>query len=188
MDKIEEVREEILVDDFVRVDKLWISAYGQTFDRILVKSKDAVCILVKNTDNNQFYFVKQLRACKYQDENPTTIEAVAGMLEKGEDMYETARRECLEEIGFAVNQLNYWGCTLSAPGIITEKMHFFYTEVTNTNRIDKGGGLPSEHENITVITFSEHEIFERLKTDKWEDSKTVILVQRYFLEKKLIGC
>jgi len=180
---IKHVKEEILVDEFVRVDKLWISAYGETFDRILVKSKDAVCILVKNVDTNQFYFVNQLRACKYQDENPTTIEAVAGMLEKGENVHETARRECLEEVGFAVKELKYWGFTLSAPGIVTEKMHFFYTEVKSADRIGKGGGLDSENENITIITFTEEEIWDRLINQKWDDSKTVILVQRYFLEK-----
>lgn len=183
MGVIKSVKEEILVDEFVRVDKLWITAYGDTFDRILVKSKDAVCILVKNTDTNEFYFVNQLRACKYQDDDPTTIEAVAGMLEKGEDIYETARRECLEEVGFKVGELTYWGYTLSAPGIITEKMHFFYTEVKNEDKIEAGGGLDEENENITIVTYSEDEILQRLKDMKWDDSKTVVLVQRYFLEK-----
>ncbi len=183
MSIIKKVTEEILVDEFVRVDKLWITAYGETFDRILVKSKDAVCILVKNIETNQFYFVNQLRACKYQDQDPTTIEAVAGMLEKGEDIYETARRECLEEVGFRVDKLTYWGFTLSAPGIVTEKMHFFYTEVKNEDRVEEGGGLDHENENITIITFTEQEILSRLKNGEWDDSKTVVLVQRYFLEK-----
>ena len=180
---ISKVKEEILVDEFVRVDKLWITAYGATFDRILVKSKDAVCILVKNIDTNEFYFVNQLRACKYQYDDPTTIEAVAGMLEKGEDIYDTAKRECLEEVGFKVDKLTYWGETLSAPGIVTEKMHFFYTEVTNADKVEEGGGLAEENENITIVTYSENEILERLKKGQWDDSKTVVLVQRYFLEK-----
>ncbi|MBI1183657.1 NUDIX domain-containing protein [bacterium] len=183
MSIIKHVSDQILVKDFVQVDKLYITAYGQTFDRILVKSKDAVAVLVKNTESNTFYFVQQLRACKYTEQNPTTIEAVAGMLEKGEDIFETARRECLEEVGFRVRDLVYWGVTLSAPGIITEKMHFFYTEVTNQDRIASGGGLDEEHENIKVIELSEDEIWRRLKAAEWDDSKTVLLVQRYFLEK-----
>ncbi|MBI3141923.1 MAG: NUDIX hydrolase [Bacteroidetes bacterium] len=184
---IDQVRIEALVSDFVRVDKLHITSDGQTFDRMLVTAKDAVAVLVYNTDNGRFYFVRQLRACKYREADATTLEVVAGMLEPGEDPEGTAKRECMEEIGFRVGPLVYWGKALSAPGILTETMHYYHAAVTHADRIGKGGGLDSEHERITVVEMTKEEAWAKLLNGSWEDAKTLILLQRFFLEYGVPG-
>lgn len=185
MNPIENIEKERLLDDFVKVDRLKISAYGEHFERLLVTSKDAVCVLVKNRDNGLFYFVQQLRACKHKEEDPTTVEAVAGMLDKDESIEEAVARECIEEIGYDIESHKLWGSSYSAPGIVTEKMYFFYAETTEALKVSEGGGLDSEAEHIEIVSYTEEELLQRLKTGQWEDTKTVVLVQRYFLEQLL---
>ena len=183
MSPIEKLEKERLLDDFVKVDRLNITAYGENFDRLLVTAKDAVCVLVKNTDSGLFYFVNQLRACKHKEVDPTTIEVVAGMLESREQIEIAVRRECIEEIGYDITNLQFWGSSFSAPGIVTEKMYFFYAETNDNLKKNEGGGLDAEHENIKILTFTEEQLWNRLQNGEWEDTKTVVLVQRYFLEK-----
>lgn len=183
MNPIQKIEKTRLVDDFIKVDRLEITAYDETFERLLVLAKNAVCVLVKNTDSNRFYFVQQMRACKHQSTDPTLVEAVAGMLDKEEDLADAVKRECLEEIGYEIENLKFWGDSFSAPGIITERMHFYYAETKDALKQNEGGGLDSENEHIEVISFSEKELLERLMNNSWDDSKTVLLVQRYFLEQ-----
>lgn len=185
MSPINRIDKTRLLDDFVKVDRLKITAYGETFERLLVTAKDAVSVLVKNIDTGNFYFVQQVRACKHESDDPTLIEVVAGMLDKDESVEEAVSRECLEEIGHAIENLIFWGSSYSAPGIVTEKMYFFYAETSDALKVNEGGGVASENEHIEVLSFSEDELLQRLKDNKWEDSKTVVLVQRYFLEKHL---
>jgi len=185
MSPIQKIEKERLLDDFIKVDRLEITAYEETFERLLVLAKNAVCVLVKNTDNNRFYFVQQMRACKHEDADPTLIEAVAGMLDKEEALEEAVKRECIEEIGYDIENLKFWGDSFSAPGIVTERMYFFYAETNASLKQNDGGGLASENEHIEVISFTEKELWERLRNNLWDDSKTVLLVQRYFLEKSI---
>lgn len=183
MSIIQKLTSETILDDYIKVDRLTIDAYGQEFERTLVRSKDATALLVRNTDTGLFYFVKQLRSCKIHESDPTTIEVVAGLLEAGEDIYEGARRECLEEIGVRATDMSYFGASYSGPGMMSEKIHYFYAEITNSDVVSDGGGIENESENITIITFTEQEMLERLEQHQWEDTKTVVLVQRYFMDK-----
>lgn len=180
---VKKVSSKIVFNDYVKVEKLTINAYGETFERTLVNSKDAVAVLVKNTDTQTFYFVRQLRPCKITQADPTTLEVVAGLIEPGEDVRESARRECMEEIGVNIGEMAYHGASYSAPGMASEKIHYFYAEVTNNDVLGMGGGVENEHENITVVSLTEEELLIRLENHQWEDTKTVLLVQRYFLDK-----
>lgn len=57
-----------------------------------------------------------------------TLEIPSGLLEPGEDPWETAKRETLEEAGVLVEDLHSLGPGLSSVGMTDEVIHLFWTQ------------------------------------------------------------
>lgn len=182
---IKKVTREVLLRDFNNVERVHVETDTESYNRLLFVTKDAVAILVKHVEENKFFFVSQARACKIEEVDPTVLEVPAGMLNKDENLEEAAARECFEETGYLPKKLEYNGWAWSAPGIMTEKMHYFYAEVTQDDKKGAGGGLDEESEFIDVIALSEEQVRSRLKNGEFEDAKTLVLIQQYFLFNKL---
>lgn len=181
--KIEKVSRKRLVRDFFDVEKVFIQTPNETFDRMLCLTKSAVVVLVHNLDEDCFYFVRQMRTCRVEEHDPTVLELPAGMIESEEHLLDTAKRECEEEIGFSPTEVQYKGWAWSAPGLMTEKMHYCFAEVRNQHKIGEGGGLDSEHEAIEVVSIPVKKVYEQLKQNQFCDAKTLACLWRYFAER-----
>lgn len=181
---IENISSKLLLRDFFDIEKIYITAYNTTFSRLLVKSKEAVAILIFNTSNQSFYFVKQIRACKaVLNSDPLLLEIPAGMVESDELPINCAVREVYEEVGFRIDKkkLIEISKSYSAPGILTEFMHIYFVEVHNDMLMGKGGGLDEENENIQVVQIKLDEVKKMLFNGDFDDSKTIMALQWYFL-------
>lgn len=77
-------------------------------------------------------------------------EACAGMIEKESDE-DTARREAHEELGVRLRALERVARVWSSPGVSVERQSLFLAAYVAADRISAGGGVASEHENITVL-------------------------------------
>jgi ADP-ribose pyrophosphatase len=73
------------------------------------------------------------------------VEVPAGRAERGEDLIEAARRECLEEIGVAPEKLVPLFELLPSPGMSDEHMTFFLGTV-DASKIAARAGAADEHE------------------------------------------
>lgn len=90
----------------------------KTYDRI--DHRDSVTILPLDGDDN-IWFVRQFRLGSESE----LVELPAGVMEKGEEPLDCARREIREEIGMAAKQWRKLGSFYLAPGYATENNHVF---------------------------------------------------------------
>ena len=126
-----------------------------TYRRQKIKTNNAVAGLVYNKENQTVVLVSQYRYPTHTDKTSGFIyEAVAGKIDKGETPIEAFRRECLEEVGYKIDNSNIMSCNwcYSSPGYSSEKLHYFLVTVTNKDKVkNAGGGLEDEHEDIDII-------------------------------------
>ena len=78
------------------------------------------------------------------------VEIAAGMLDK-DNPEACVIRETEEEVGYRLKEVKKVYEAYSSPGVMTEKMHFFVGAYTDDMRVNEGGGLDSEHEDIEVL-------------------------------------
>jgi ADP-ribose pyrophosphatase len=78
------------------------------------------------------------------------IEIVAGHVDAHEKPEETARRECIEEIGLAPSPLIELLSYFTSPGLLDEEISLFLG-VVDASSLGRVGGLAAEHEQISPI-------------------------------------
>ena len=110
------------------------------------------------------------------------IEACAGLLD-GSDPETCIRREAEEETGYLIRTPCKVFEAYMSPGSVTEKLHFFVAEYKAEDRINAGGGLVDEGEDIEVIEMPLAEAMAGIRTGLIQDGKTVMLLQHVALSQ-----
>ena len=128
-------------------------------------------VIVPQVNRDHFLLVKQYRyaARGWMWEFP------AGGIEKGESTVHAAKRELMEEAGFAAGSLKKLLTFFPTPGISEEKMHLFVAKNLKAAYAEK-----DEDEEFEIREFSLKEIGKMIKSGKIEDGKTII---GYFMIK-----
>jgi ADP-ribose pyrophosphatase len=140
----------------------------EEFKREVFQTGVAAAALVFDTAQQKFILAKQYRPAVEQD----MVEVVAGMLDSKEEKPEDAiTREIEEEIGYAVDKLEFISEFYPSPGACSEKIILFYAEVSH--QITEGGGKDDEHESIQSVLYSPKELAEIV----FNDGKTFMAVQ-----------
>ena len=70
-----------------------------------------------------------------------------------------------------------------SPGSVTEILHFFIAEYEHKMKINEGGGLSEDHENIEVIEMHIEESLQMIKEHKIKDAKTIMLIYYAIVHK-----
>lgn len=117
--------ERILDSEFVKVDKddVILSQGREIPDFYKVTIKDCAAIVALTPDNH-IILKKEYRHCYGQE----LIEIPAGVLEDGEDPFETAKRELHEETGYRSEKWTYLGKTLESSANLTNYMYIYLAE------------------------------------------------------------
>lgn len=110
------------------------------------------------------------------------IEACAGLLD-GDDPESCIRREVEEETGYRIRAPRRIFEAFMSPGSVTERLHFFVAEYEHADRVQGGGGVPSEGEDIEVIEMSLQEALQAVADGRICDGKTIMLLQHVALER-----
>lgn len=151
--------------------------------REVIDHGDAAVVLVVDRERDVAIMVRQWRAgLAAVDKHPMLVEACAGILDPGETPEETARREAEEEVGVRLGEVRSLGSVLPSVGTLTERMHLFVAEVTGADRVQDGGGVAHEGEQIEVVELPLKELFAMAKDGRIEDAKTLVIVQRLMIE------
>lgn len=123
-----------------------------TVTREYLERGDAVAVLLHDPVRDQVLLIEQFRVGPVvRDDHPWLIEIVAGMLDEGEDAEACARRECIEEAGYAPGELRPLGSYYVSPGGTSERIFLYMAEVDAGQPVGRGGGLDHEHEDIRVF-------------------------------------
>jgi nudix-type nucleoside diphosphatase (YffH/AdpP family) len=104
------------------------------------------------------------------------IEACAGLLDT-ENPEECIKRETEEETGYKINQVQKIFEVYMSPGSVTETIHFFVGEYAKEMKVNEGGGLDEEQENIEVLEMPFEKALQMITTGEIKDAKTIMLLQ-----------
>ncbi len=137
----------------------------------------AACILLYDPKRDSVVLVRQFRLPAHLiGEQPFMLEVPAGLLD-GDHPEEAIRREAMEETGYRIGELRFLFRTMMSPGSITEIIHCFFARIDAADRIEEGGGLDEEHEDIEVVEIPLGQALAMIETGGIIDGKTIMLLQ-----------
>jgi nudix-type nucleoside diphosphatase (YffH/AdpP family) len=149
---------------------------GTVFKREIEHHGHAVAVLPYDPARRTALMVSLPRApVIWSDGPPELLEAVAGMID-GEDAQACVRREALEEAGVRLNALEPVGTAYASPGVSSERLQLFLAPYALGDRVAEGGGLPEEHEMITVMEVPLAQLWAWVDDQRIEDLKTLTLI------------
>lgn len=187
--KYKVISEEVLFDSFLKIKEANVEHDSFTknnaieYTREILEMGDCVAVLMYEKDTDSLIFINQFRYTTVRSGSGWFLELPAGILEIGENPEDTAIREVREETGYRLETLEHISTFYSTPGSCTEQMHLYYAEVTQKDRIDVGGGVHTENEDIELCKFKVCEIKEVLRTKRITDGKSIIALQWFLLYK-----
>ncbi|HYF48162.1 MAG TPA: NUDIX hydrolase [Planctomycetota bacterium] len=141
----------------------WSGPEKSTFNRDVVVHPGAVAILPINR-KGEIIMIRQFRPAA----EDWLLEIPAGTLEKGETPLYCAKRELIEEIGFAARKWKKLGAIYTAPGFCTEKIHLFKAWDLKADFAEK-----DEDEHIRVVTMPVAKVRAMVKEGKINDAKSL---------------
>src|SRR5690606_35790545 len=135
-------------------------------------------ILLYNKVSNTVILTRQFRLPTYINGNATgmLIEACAGLLDN-DNPEDCIKRETEEETGYKISRVEKVFEAYMSPGSVTEIIYFFIAEYSHEMKINDGGGLEEEGENIEVLELSFEESLKMIETGEIKDAKTIMLLQ-----------
>lgn len=168
--------------DFLRKDGVWITQKREVYDR-----GNGAGILLYNREQKTIILTKQFRLPAYLNGNQTgmMIEVCAGLLDKDQPE-QCIIRETEEETGYRIKSVQKILETFVSPGAVTEILHLFIGEYDASMKVNEGGGLEHEQEEIEVIEMPFEEAYHKIATGEIRDAKTIILLQ-YAKINNLVG-
>jgi len=181
-ERVRVVREELLSDnwailkkttlDYQRGDGTWQTLIRETYDR-----GNGAAILLYNRAQRTVVLTRQFRYPAFVNGHPEPlIEACAGLLDD-RDPAEAIRRETEEETGYQIAEPKKIMEIFMSPGSVTEKLYFFVAEYHVDARVNEGGGLEEDGEDILVLEVELDEALRMIERGEIIDGKTIILLQ-----------
>jgi ADP-ribose pyrophosphatase len=180
MRRVEIIEEKRVFDRFFRIDeaRLRYERFDGTMSaelrRLNFERGDSVAAIVVNRATRTVYLTEQFKYPASTKGDGWIVEIVAGTIDPGESAEQAIRREILEEIGFAPTSVTPIGSFFVSPGGTSERIFLFNVEVTEADRRSKGGGLPSEGEDIRIVEWPVAAFLAKLDGGELHDAKTIV--------------
>ena len=158
--------------DYRRADGSWQELTREAYDR-----GNGAVILLYDRARRSVFLTRQFRLPAYVNghRDGMLLEAPAGLLD-AEAPADAIRREVEEETGFRVRQVEEVFAAYMSPGSVTERLHFFVAEVSQRDRIAKGGGDAGEGEDIEVVELPFWAALAAIGRGEIVDGKTIMLL------------
>jgi ADP-ribose pyrophosphatase len=143
-------------------------------------SIDAVIIVATHIDENKLVVIKQFRVPL----NDYVYEIPAGLIDPGEDIESTSKRELKEETGLDMIQIDYNKTKAKAyisTGMTDESAALVYC--TCQGEISKDYLEPDE--DIEIMLLSRQEAINLISSNEKIDIKAYLAIQNFILETKI---
>jgi len=183
INNVKVVSTEILSDNWYILKKITYE-YKKKDGSVVIQTREAydrgngATILLYNKEQQTVILTKQFRLPTFINGNDSgiLIEACAGLLDK--DNPEVAiKRETEEETGYKIKDLQKIFEAYMSPGSVTEILYFFIAEYSSSMKVNEGGGLEEEEENIEVMEINIDDAMKMMQTGEIKDAKTIMLLQ-----------
>jgi len=182
---------EILSDNWYTLKKVTFNIKKQngeteTQSREAYDRGNGAVILLYNTSLKKVILTRQFRLPTYINGNTDgmLIEACAGLLDDN-NPEDCIRKETEEETGYKISKVEKIFEAYMSPGSVTEILYFFIAEYSDDMKINDGGGLEEEGENIEVLELDFNETLSMINKGEIKDAKTIMLLQHLRLKNIL---
>ena len=158
-----------------RVDKVELPT-GAIIDEYYVLEYPDWVNTIAITKDGMFVFVRQYRYAI----GKTVNELCAGVIEKGEDPMDAAKRELMEETGFGGGKWQKWMTISANPSTHTNLTHCYLAmdvERMDVQHLDK-------EEDIEIRLFAREEVMEMLEKGEIWQSLMAAPLWKYFAKEK----
>lgn len=168
--------------EYLSKDGTWKKNSREVFDH-----GNAASALLYSKQKKTVLLVQQFRIATYVNGNKEgmLIETCAGLLEENEPPEETMKREIEEETGYSIKDLKKVTEVYSSAGSLTELLHLYVAEYSPEQRINEGGGLKEEGEELDILEIPFDKALAMVESGEIKDAKTVILLQYAQLKQLL---
>ncbi|MGD0088511.1 MAG: NUDIX hydrolase [Planctomycetota bacterium] len=146
----------------IRHDK-WCGLDGRVFERDTVIHPGAVAILAFD-GQGRVLMLRQFRPAA----EAWLLEIPAGTLEPGEAPLACAKRELIEETGFAARRWRKQGVILNAPGYASERIHLY-----KAWDLEPAHGEQDADEHIELKVMTMPAVQQAIKSGRLVDAKTM---------------
>ena len=170
------ISEEIKYDGkiFKIVKRQYENKNQEKYIRDGVIKSNAVVIVAKDSDDN-IYFVRQQREIIEEE----TLELPAGLINEGEEPFDTAKRELEEEVGVVAGNIEFLGDYYSSSGFTNEKVYAFYA-----SDLTLGNTNTDEDEEITSIEkIPLPQCLEMLKNNEFKHASMNVALSLFYFKK-----
>lgn len=168
--------------DYLKKNGQWQTQTREAYDR-----GNGATILLYNKESQTIILTRQFRLPTFinGNEDGMLIEACAGLLDK-DNPEDCIRRETEEETGYLVKDVRKIFEAYMSPGSVTEILYFFVAAYSNSMKVNEGGGVAKEQEEIEVLEIPFNKAVSMIENGKIKDAKTIMLLQ-YAQLHKLMG-
>ena len=159
--------------DYQKKDGKVESHIREVYDR-----GNGAAILLYNSAKKTIILTRQFRLPTYLNGNKTgmMIEVCAGLLDQ-DNPEKAIIRETEEETGYRLSKVQKVIETYMSPGSVTEILYLFVGAYDETMKVNDGGGLDAEQENIEVLEYTFDEAYAMIESGEITDAKTIMLLQ-----------
>jgi ADP-ribose pyrophosphatase len=182
-DEVELISRRRVFDDFLKVDEAEVRINGTVQRRLSLERGDSAAALVQRREDGAILLTRQFRYPTLEHGPGYLLELPAGVIEGEEDPEVAMRRELVEELGYEADDLEPISTFYVSPGGSSERVHLYYAEVSTSDRVGDGGGVPSEGEVIEVVAVSVDQFLSMMRDGTIADAKTII--GALWLERRL---
>jgi GDP-mannose pyrophosphatase NudK len=183
IDKVKILKTEVLSDNWYVLRKVTYEyekkdGTKHTQSREAYDRGNGATILLYNQSQQTVILTRQFRLPTYLNgnENGMLIEACAGLLDQ-DNAEDCIKRETEEETGYRVTDVRKIFEAYMSPGSVTEIVHFFVAQYSKAMKVNEGGGVAQEEENIEVLEIDIEKAMEMIATGDIKDGKTIMLLQ-----------
>lgn len=189
--RVKNIKTEVLSDnwytlrkvtyDFQKKNGEWQTQNREAYDR-----GNGATILLYNPQQGTVLLTRQFRMPTFLNGNETgmLIEACAGLLDQ-DNPEDCIRRETEEETGYKITEVRKVFEAYMSPGSVTEILYFFVAEYSKAQKMNDGGGLEHDQEDIEVLEIPFQDALKMMERGDIRDGKTIMLLQFATINKLL---
>ena len=159
--------------EYLKNDGTWQMQSREAYDR-----GNGAAIMLYNTTLKTVILIRQFRMPTFVNGNADgmLIEACAGLLDN-DNPEDCIKRETEEETGYKISHVKKVYETYMSPGSVTELLYLFVAEYCSTMKVNEGGGIDHEQENIEVLEIPFEKAMAMVESGEIKDGKTIMLLQ-----------